>query len=280
MIETKRGTMKTSVLIVSYNTKDLLKKCLASLHSQFSDSPQFEVIVVDNASSDDTVGMLHEAFPWVTVIANQENCGFGKANNQAYAQATGEYIFLLNPDTTVEGGAIKILVDFLTAHPKAGLVAPRLLFPDGTIQPSCFALPTLLGAFAQYFLNKKDAYDKYYPLSNEPKLVEAVVGAAMLLNRPTIQKLGKLFDEKFYFYYEDIDLCRRIGEMGLQIFYLPQAKVFHYHGAATSQRGSWSYEQNQRSAKIYFGALQYFLVTQILKYGQKWQKVRSLHKTK
>lgn len=272
--------MKVSVILVSFNTKDLLRKCLSSLQNQLPNDWEHEVIVVDNASEDGSIDMVAQEFPHVQTIANTENVGFGKANNQAYAQSTGEYVFLLNPDTTVESGSLATLVHFIDDHAQVGLVAPQLLFEDGTIQPSCFALPTISGAFAQYFFNEKNAYDKYYPLGNEPQTVQAVVGAAMLIPRHVVEKLGTLFDEKFYFYYEDIDLCRRIGKLGLHIFYLPQAKVFHYHGAATRRRGSWAYKQNQRSAKIYFGFWRYTIVTQILKYGQKWQKLRMLLKTK
>lgn len=266
---------KVSVIIVSFNTAQLLRECLLSLKNA-NTQKDLEIIVVDNASNDSTVEMVKTEFPNVTIIANTENVGFGKANNQGLEKATGEFIFLLNPDATVQNNTIQELVDFSQTHPDVGIVAPQLLNNDGSIQPSCFRLPKVSGAIKEYFFGMKGAYSKYFPNTTKPQPVEAVVAAAMLLPRSVIKKLSVLFDEKFFFYYEDIDLCRRIQKLGLKIFYLQHAKVVHHHGAATSKTGSWAYEQNQKSAKIYFGPTQYFLITQILKYGQKWQKLVQL----
>ncbi len=262
-----------SIIIVSYNTKDLIIDCLRSVLKQDNRQYTVEVIVVDNASEDSSVQNILEKFPEITVIENNKNLGFAKANNQGLSASSGNYIFLLNPDTVVKDDALTKLWQFAKDHPDIGAVVPRLYFDDGSLQPSAYKMPTIIGAFKEYIFGQIGSYSKYAPNVKGPTIIEAAVGAAMLLPRQVIDQMGKLFDEKFYFYYEDIDLCRRLHKLGKVIYYLPSAEIIHYHGASTQKRGEWAYQQNQASAKLYFGTTRYAIITFILKYGQKWQKL-------
>jgi GT2 family glycosyltransferase len=142
--------MKLSIVIVSWNTKDLLEACLNSVYAFPLDRP-FEVWVVDNQSKDETVAMVREQFPQVELIASEENLGFAGGNNRAIPHCQGEYILLLNPDTEVKPGALNALVAFMDAHPEAGAAGSRLLNADGTLQPSCHPRPTLSREFWRMF---------------------------------------------------------------------------------------------------------------------------------
>lgn len=270
--------IKISVLIVSYNTKEHLKACIDSVLAERSEDIAIEVIVVDNASSDGSTTFIKENYPVVQLIENSDNLGFGKANNQAYQASTGDYIFLLNPDALAKPGALMALIDAYRILSDCAIAAPKLVNPDGSVQSSCLNLPSIGRAVREYFFGKVGLYTKFEPNSSEPIAVEAVAAAALLINRDVITKLGALFDEKFFHYYEDLDLCRRIKHIGLKVYYVPTAVVIHHHGAAAAKTGNWAYEQNQRSAKMYFGSFRYALITFILKYGQKWQKLLKLSK--
>lgn len=267
---------KISFIIVSYNAKEVLSECLQSILDIPQDTFSVQTIVVDNASKDGSreyLKFLSETAKNVCVILNDENVGYGKANNQALQSANGDYIFLLNPDAAITNNAVGTLLAFAQSKKEPVLAAPSLLNIDETVQASCFNLPSVGNAIAEYFFGIEGAYAKFYPRLDKPVIVDAVVGAAMLLPRKLVDELGFLFDEKYFLYYEDIDLCKRMKKKGYSIYYIPTAKVMHRHGVSAKTTGGWAYQQNQKSAKQYFGTSKYFLVTQILKYGQKWQKL-------
>lgn len=263
-----------SVLIVNFNGGQVIERCLDSLGLAVAQDD--EVIVVDNASTDgsrERIKNLELGIKNFTFLENNENVGFGKANNLAFEKSRGDLILLLNPDTEITKDAIDELVSFASSHQDAGIVVPQLTNADGSVQASCYHLPTIGAAIKEFILGRKDAYSKYVPNVTDPVVVEAAVGAAMLIPRSIIEKLGKLFDEKYFIFYEDIDLCRRTNQMGKHIYYLPNVSVLHHHGFSTGQTGEWAYKQNQKSAKLYFGPTYYGLLTIVLKYGQKWQKL-------
>ncbi len=266
---------RISVLIVNYNTKDLITLCIDSLLDVKAQDFSLEIIVVDNASTDGSTDALKklQAESKIQFIENEKNVGFGKANNQAFERAGGDYIFLLNPDARLTEDVLQNLLSFYKSTQDCGIAAPQLLFEDGTIQASCYNLPTISRAIQEFFLGKDGSYSKYYPKTANATEVEAVVGAAILLSRNTIEQLGMLFNESFFLYYEDIDLCRRMKRIGKKIYYIPGARVIHAHGASASKAGDWAYKQNKKSARIYFGTFQYYLITFILYTGQKWLKL-------
>lgn len=232
-----------SIVIVSYNTRDLLRKCLRSIletaDERFCPSGlPIEIIVVDNASSDGTISMLQREFPDVQVIANAENVGFAEANNQGITIAKGDYILLLNPDTEMLPGALAALVHFMDMHPEAGAVGPRLLNADKTLQPSCHAFPNLLG----HFIDIAELYrffkviQRFRPGGNHTQTcaVDWVTGACVLLRREAISQVG-LLDEDYFLYAEEMDWCYRARELGWLTYFTPQAEVIHVGGGSSGE---------------------------------------------
>lgn len=262
-----------SIIIVNYNTKKFIISCLRSIEKYAS--KEAEIIVVDNASVDGSVREIknftlhHSPF---TLIENRENMGFAKAVNQGIKASTGDYLFILNPDTKLTTGVIDQLLEFTLDNSNVGVVAPRLLNHDGSIQESCYHEPTFWGAIKEYFLNIKGSFTKYALKSDHPVQVDAVVGAAMFIPRQVVNKTG-MFSEKYFMYFEDLDYCRRVRLTGLQVYYLPTARIFHEHGAVTKtvpqQAITWLVE----SSKIYHGIIKHYLLNFILWLGQKWQKI-------
>jgi GT2 family glycosyltransferase len=260
--------MDLSIIIPNFNTKELLKKCLKSIKKA-------ETIVVDNGSTDGSVEMIKKEFPEVIPIENHKNLGFAKAVNQGIKCAKGDYILVLNSDTEVKNGALKCLVDFARQHPEAGIVGARLLNPDGSIQPSIYHFPTIFRAIKEFWFGQKGSYEKYYVIGEDPVSVDAVTGAAMLIPRKTIEKVG-LFDERYFMYFEDLDYCRRVKKAGLKVYYLPEARIIHFHGKSSISVGEKSYYWLCQSSKIYNGILKYWFLTVIILIGQKWQKILKL----
>lgn len=255
--------MNISIVIVSYNTEEILKRCLGSLPKEF------EVFVVDNASSDDSVMMVRKNFPQVKLIINKENLGFAKAVNQALRRIQNKAVLLLNSDTLVKEKTLDKLFEF-EKQVKPAIIGLKMLNPDGTVQGSCFYLPTIGRAIKEYWFGKKNYFSKYAPKDKQPTLVEAVSGGAMLISQEVIDKIG-LFDERFFMYFEDLDYCRRAKKAGFKIYYLPTAEIIHEHGASGKNLAK-SEEQWKRlipSSKIYHGQIKYFLINFILWSGQK-----------
>jgi len=262
-----------SIIIISYNTKRELKDCLQSIYQE--KDVNFEVIVADNHSIDSSAGMVRENFSNVNLIENKENVGFARAVNQGLRIAKGEFILLLNPDTKVTDGAIKTLVDFAKNQKDVGAVGPKLLNPDSLSQPSCYNLPSIKNAIAEYWFGKKGSYEKFIPDSQKPVEVEAIVGAAMLIPKKAIEEVGH-FDERYFMYFEDLNWCRRAKIKGLKIFWHPGASIVHGHGVATSKVSQLSIERLRQSSKIYNGFLKYVLISLTIFLGQKIRRFRKI----
>ncbi|MCA9942490.1 MAG: glycosyltransferase family 2 protein [Ardenticatenaceae bacterium] len=229
--------MKLSIVIVSWNTKDLLDACLRSIYAYPLDQP-FEVWVVDNKSSDDTVAMVQEHFPQVELIASEENLGFAGGNNRAIPHCQGEYVLLLNPDTEVKPEALNELVAFMDTHPEAGAAGSRLLNADETLQPSCHPRPTLSREFwRMFYLDKLLPYGSYDMSKwnlEQPREVDVLMGASMLLRKTVLDTIG-LLDEGYFMYSEEVDLCFRLQKAGWHLFWVPQSQVVHYWGQSAKQ---------------------------------------------
>ncbi len=229
-----------SVLIVNWNVRDLLRRCLQSVIAHSSTVP-LEIIVVDNGSTDGSGEMVRTEFPQVYLIANPDNRGFPAANNQGLAVARGRYVLLLNPDTEVMGAALETMVAFADAHPDVGVVGPQLLNPDGTVQSSRRRFPTLATAlFESTWLQPcapRRLLARYYVLDrpdNEIQDVDWVTGAALMARREAIEQVGPL-DEGFFMYSEELDWCRRFRRAGWRVVYLPTARIVHYVGKSSEQ---------------------------------------------
>jgi len=230
-----------SIIIVSWNVRDLLQRAIASAYASWGERPGLEIIVVDNASHDDSIAMLRADFPDVQVIANAENRGFTGGNNQGLAAATGDFLLLLNPDTEVIADALPRMVEYLQAHPGVGMVGPQLLNPDGSVQSSRRRFPTLPVLFLESTWLEKLAPRKllrhYYAQEQPDDLVQDVdwiTGAAMLTRRETFAQVGGM-DEGFFMYSEELDWCRRIREAGWRVIYFPEARIIHHEGKSSEQ---------------------------------------------
>lgn len=244
-----------SVVIVSYNCWPFVRLCLHSLLWQKDD--RLEVIVVDNNSADETVEAV-EVFPQVTLLANNENVGFGTACNQGMKIAQGRYFLMLNPDTFVPEDLAQKVVAFMDAHSECGAMGVRMT--DGTgrfLRESKRGLPTLFRSFCRFsglsglFPTSKIAAGYY--LGHLPELqtspVEILSGAFMVLSRAAIEKVGG-FDEQFFMYGEDIDLSWRIHEAGFVNYYFPEINIVHFKGESTAKDG--------RYVKLFYGAMELF----------------------
>lgn len=255
-----------SICIATLNAGDYLRGCLRSIIEQTdylqpapadpspslpaSSDPQvtparltYELIIVDNASTDGTAAMLEQEFPSVRLVRNQQNDGFARPINQALRLSSGEFMLVLNPDTIVLPGAMNLLVEYLQAHPEVGICGPKVLNRDGTLQKACrrgvsrpwaafsyfsglFSLFPKSKLFGGYLLNYMD--------EDATHEVDGVSGSCMLIRRHVIQKVG-LFDERFFAYQEDADYCFQVQEAGWKIVYFPQAQIIHFGGQGGSR---------------------------------------------
>jgi N-acetylglucosaminyl-diphospho-decaprenol L-rhamnosyltransferase len=228
-----------SVIIVSFNTVSLLRKCLSELFAHSQDQP-LEVFVVDNNSHDNSAAMVKEEFPQVNLMVNHENLGFAAANNQAWKESTGEYVLLLNPDAFTKPGALQSAVQFMDTHPECGLCGGRLVKPDGTLDPSARKFPTALSKFftisglrSRYPQSRFFSGHEFGDFDHKSVLeVDWVPGTFTLYRREMLEKTG-LFDERFYIYYEETDLCQSAKKAGWKVYFLPSAEVVHVGGASS-----------------------------------------------
>jgi GT2 family glycosyltransferase len=231
-----------TVSIVSNDNRELVLACIDSLYKT-ADGLKLQVIVIENASRDGSAKAIRDAFPDVTLIENEVKEGFSANHNKAIRRAQGEFIFILNDDTVVQPGALSKMVGFMREHPGAAAVGGTLEYPDGTPQYTGKARPTLLAAAmvslglhrlfpdnpvtAKYY-NRKGSYA-------EVEEVESVNGAAMMVRKSILEKVGFL-DEGFFLYCEDVDWSIRMREAGWRLYYISGAKITHYRGASTKGR--------------------------------------------
>lgn len=251
------NTPKLSIIIVNWNVQELLASCLLSIDRNVKQLalPFVETIVIDNASTDGSVAMVREQFPWVKLVANQENSGFAKANNQGIALCTGEYILLLNPDTKLHDFALQRLVIYLDDHPEAGAVGPYLENPDGTLQYSCYPTPSLRRECLRLLNPNRVGGHGAYPMhewsAKQPRAVDVIQGACLMIPRKVFQQVG-LLDESFFIYTEEVDLCTRIQQANWQLVWVPTARVVHYGGQSTRQVATQMFLQLYASKVTYF----------------------------
>lgn len=253
-----------AVIIVSWNVRDYLVGCLRSVYAELGRSDlRGEVWVVDNASTDGSVPLIVDLFSQVHLIANDDNPGFGAANNQgmrAAAVYNPRYYFLLNPDTKLRPGALSQLVACLDERPNAGMASARLVYGDGRFQHSAFCFPGLTQLFFDLFPMPARLYESRwngrYPRSqyradNGPFAVDHPLGATMLV-RANVAEATQGFDESFHMYCEEIDWCWRIYQAGWEIYSVPSAEIIHYGGQSTRQVAAHSVVNLWRSrAKLY-----------------------------
>jgi GT2 family glycosyltransferase len=282
-----------TVVIVSWNVRDLLRRCLQSIESearQAVDGLALEIVVVDNASADDSVEMVRAEFPQVRLVANEENRGFTVANNQGLVLGQGRYLLLLNPDTELTGGALATMVHAMDDRPEIGALGPQLRYPDGSLQSSRRRFPTFATALVestvvQEWWGDNRVLRRYYMADTPDDAIQSVdwvVGACLLVRRQAYEQVGGL-DEGFFMYSEEMDWCRRIKDAGWLVIYLPTATVIHHEGRSSEQVVPARHIHFQSSKVRYFrkhhGAFQaevlrWFLlatyVYQLGREGLKW----------
>lgn len=252
-----------SIVIVTYNSAGDIISCLSSISKNIRF--QYEIIIIDNNSFDSTVKKIRDSGFKITILPQEKNLGFSKANNLGAKVAKGDYLLFLNPDTEIIDGSVDKMISFMQEHKKS-IVAPKLIMEDGQSQPSVRKLPTLWGAIKEYFLGKKYSYEAYVPLGEKSIEVESVVGAAMLIEKAVFEEVG-CFNEQYQLYFEDFDLCRSIKKLGLKIFYLPNVLIKHKIGASSTTNPN-SLKLLEKSSSIYHGKFRAFVLHWIIKSSQ------------
>lgn len=286
-LETSKKPCAVSVIIVNWNTRQILHDCLASIAEQTT--LPLEIIVVDNASTDGSPEMVAEAFPDAVLIANDENRGFAAGNNQGLSVSRGEKILLLNPDTIILDRAIDKMCAWLDNHPDVGCVGCQVLEDQHTIQRTCFADPGLVSLTLVEFGLMRLAprsvllgYPEYGNWNRDTERdVDVVSGMFMLVPRPVFENVG-LLDEAFFIYSEEADWCRRIRNAGYRCVFTPAAQIIHLDGGSksTEQINSEMYVQMQKSKTIYvrkhlgwlggIAARAIFVTSAVLRGGLAW----------
>jgi GT2 family glycosyltransferase len=255
--------MDLSIVVVSYNTRDLLRACLASIPSAAGANgtePEttYEVWVVDNASPDRSAEMVAAEFPEVRLVASSENLGFAKANNLALFEAAGRYLLLLNPDTEAKPGSLSALVRFMDANPRAGACGPKLLNSDGTLQRNGARFPTVLREFVCVTGLRRLAMRRYelamgYGRDDFDQTceVDQVSGACLLVRRAALDQVGPL-DDRFFMFYEEVEWCHRIKAAGWQVWYVAESRVTHHWMGSVKQSSKRMTDELFRSQLLYY----------------------------
>lgn len=235
--------MPVDVVVVSYNTSDLLRACLASVRAASQETDGVTGIVVDNASTDDSVAMTRREFPEMRVIALDANIGFGPANNRGIAAGTAAEVLLLNADAQLTPGALRTLIAFLDSHPKCIAAGPRLTYPDGRFHPSCRRYPTVLRNFWNTAGLQDRFRERFSGMRNWLRehehipgmRVDMVSGACALVRREYLESIG-CFDENMFLYEEEMDVFLPARRRGLEVRWCGDATVIHHHGASSGER--------------------------------------------
>jgi len=248
-----------SIVIVSYNGRDHLRRCLQSLAAH-PPAAEREVIVVDNDSRDGSAPMVASEYPDVRLLRMPRNLGFAAGANRGAREASGEAIVLLNPDSEIEADPFAPMLAYLREHDDAGIMAPRLLNPDGSLQLSCRSFPTFsVALFNRYSLLTRlfprNRYSRQYLLSDwhhdSISDVDWVSGACLMVRRSLFEQIG-LLDEGYFMYIEDVDLCQRVHRAGYTVVYLPQTSVVHHIGRSSRTLPSRSIVARHRSMWHYY----------------------------
>jgi GT2 family glycosyltransferase len=257
-----------SIVIVNWNTKDLLRQCIRSVYAE-SPSIRCEVIVVDNGSTDGSIEMVRQEFILVNLLVQSDNLGFAAANNIGIAAATGRYVLLLNSDTVVLDRAIEKTIDYADAHPGVAVIGCRALNPDYSLQNTCFMFPSILNlvlfsAYLYRLFPKSRFFGRElmtWWLRDDPREVEVVTGCYMLVRKEAIDDVG-LMDERFFMYYEETDWCLRFRAKGWKNQFTPDAEIIHIGGASTAKIGPQRARLKNRS-----------FVRYVFKHWPKWKAI-------
>jgi GT2 family glycosyltransferase len=271
-----------SIIIVSWNAKDMLEKCLVSISNQ-SNRYQIETIVVDNASTDGAPDVVKNNFPEVTLIQNSANLGFAKANNVGISNSNGRYVCLINSDVVVLDNCLDRMCEYMDSNPEIGVLGPRVLNPDGTLQQTCRKFPNLWDGFC-----RATALDKVFPQSrifgrqfmtfithDEARTVDYLSGCFMMVRKRSMEQVG-LLDEAFFFYAEDKDWCKRFWDNGWAVGYYPNAEAIHYlYGSSNKDpvryyiqeiKANMQYYKKHHSRSVFIGYMLTVALHQLIRF--------------
>ncbi|MBM4424277.1 MAG: glycosyltransferase family 2 protein [Chloroflexi bacterium] len=282
-----------SIVIVTYNSADVIRDCLASIpagwdtpiaNHQLPITDAVETIVVDNGSTDGTPDLIRREFPWVRLFADHGNLLFAGGNNFGFKHAAAPLIFMLNPDTIVHPGSLRALAQFAAAHPEAGMIAPRVLNPGGSLQHNTFRFPNLRMAFYGFFemLAPIDSpQNGRYPPEDYNRVREAehILGATLLFRRELYEQLPGM-DEKFGIYFEETDWCYRARRAGWKLLYTPESVITHLGAHSTSKNPERSSAQFYKSQSYFYrknyGLPKYAVLKLITVFGLAFWLARTL----
>lgn len=247
-----------SIIIVSNNHKVYLEKCLSSIF-KYSTPLNVEVLIVDNASGDDTSQYTRENFPAVVIIRRKQKRGYAANNNLAIKRSRGQFILLLNSDTEVTSRALQHMFNFMKTHKEAGICGPQLRFPDGSLQLSCRAFPTWKSVIVRrtplrLFLKNSSLNTNHLLIHinhRKTQTVDWLLGACLMIRRDVFKTVG-FFDEHFFLYVEDIDFCFRTWQCGWQVYYVPEALVVHHHLAVSDKKLFSLYSYHHWKSMLYY----------------------------
>lgn len=232
---------KLSIIIVNFNTYQYISECLNSIYRSSKLNQSFEVIVIDNASSDKSVNLIKNNFTKVKLISSQENVGFARANNQGIARSKGKYILLLNPDTILEADTLSFMVSFMESHSDVCVATCKVVLANGSLDDGCHrGFPTPWKAFcyfaglAKVFPSSKlfNGYHLGYQSLDKVHEIDSCVGAFMMIRRNVGDSIGWL-DEDYFWYGEDLDFCYRVKKKGWKVMFVPQVRITHFKGVAS-----------------------------------------------
>lgn len=261
---------KLTISIVNYNAGDFLLSCLESLR-KIKDEIPFDVFVVDNASSDGSIQNARKRFPEWSYIENKENLGFGKAHNLVLKKAETPYALTLNPDTEIPPGTLKRMIEYMDENPNTGVSSSRVERADGSLDKASHrGFPTPWTSFLYFVLKNDSLYHLTSRDMNSIHEVDSVVGAFMLISKKALDEVG-YFDEDYFLYAEDIDLCYRIKKKGLKVMYVPDVKVIHVKGVSS---GIKRHSQDESNASVFTQnlALKHFYETMKIFYKKHYEK--------
>jgi len=227
----QRNKFKLSIIILNHNTRDLLQQCFESLPK----NPDWQIIVVDNASTDDSVAMIKANFPWVEVVSNKENIGFTRGNNSARKTAIGKYILFLNSDTKVFPNTLETMVKLMETDNQIGISTCAVDLPNGKpYYASHRGFPTPLNSLL-YFMGLPSSY--YPKYQNQVHEIDACSGTFTLIRKDVLNEIG-WYDEDYFAYGEDIEMCYRVKELGYKVMFNPAVKILHYWGASSGLKST------------------------------------------
>jgi len=243
--------MDLSVIILNYNTREILRRCLASIFASHTDF-KFEVLVADNGSTDGSQEMIHREFPQARLIENKANLGFSKGNNAAIKEAHGQYVLLLNSDTEVRRDTFDLCIKRMAADQNIGILGCKVLLPDGSLDKACRRnFPNPWNSFLRLFgLRHFSDYNIDLPIDEETE-VDAVTGAFLMIRRPAMDKVG-LLDEDYFMYGEDLDWCWQVKATGFKVVYYPTAEITHYKYSSSQSIPFFIIRQAHSAMKIFY----------------------------